>query len=105
MFKVFLDDIRMPPDNSWVIVRDVKQAQHLLRSEAVEVLSLDHDLGDDVPTGYDLVKWIEEEVFHGRLIPPVMKIHSANPVGRKNMEAGIQSINRMFVDNKNVGVL
>lgn len=95
ILKVFLDDIRTPPDDTWVIVRTVEQAKQLLKDNVVAVLSLDHDLGESEPTGYDLVCWIEEQVFKRKLLSPVMKIHSANPVGRKNMEAGIQSIIRM----------
>jgi hypothetical protein len=95
MVKVFLDDIRMPPDNSWVIVRNVSEAKRILQTNSVEWLSLDHDLGDNTETGYDLVKWLEEQVYEGSIVPMTMTTHSANPVGVKNMAAGIESINNI----------
>jgi len=51
--------------------------------EAVEALSLDHDLGDG-PTGYDLLKTVEQ---YRVPLPLDVRIHSANPVGRESMEA------------------
>ena len=46
----------------------------------VEVISLDHDLGEE-KTGYDVVKFMAEE----NIWPSVVKVHSMNPVGRDNM--------------------
>ncbi len=102
---IFLDDIRIPPNdgNEWMVVRDIEGAMRLLieawfcRSDDI-VLSLDHDLGDNIPTGYDLVKQLEEMVATQHEFKPKieMRIHSANPVGRQNMERGIQSIYRML---------
>lgn len=102
---IFLDDIRNPPDDGhlWKIARDTDSAMRLLfeawfcRSDDI-VLSLDHDLGDNIPTGYDLVKQLEEMIATQHEFKPKieMRIHSANPVGRQNMECGIQSIYRML---------
>ena len=51
----------------------------------IEVLDLDHDLGDFANQGGDAIKlldWlVERETFY-----PV-EIHTANPVGRANMES------------------
>ena len=63
-----------------------------------EVISLDHDLGDDVlyGTGYDVITWIEENCACGkRYNIPEIRVHSANPVGVQNMLNGIKAINRM----------
>lgn len=93
--KVFLDDVREAPAG-WVWI---KYAEFLIpfldqNWNRVECLSLDHDLTLPL-TGYDVVKWIEEQVADGRYVPFGIVIHSANPVGRKNMVAGILSIERM----------
>jgi hypothetical protein len=42
-------------------------------------ISLDHDLGDDTRgTGYDVILWIEEQVFTCGFKAPVIYVHSAN---------------------------
>lgn len=93
--KIFLDDMRKPPDETWAVCRTAREAIHLLTAGHAEIISLDHDLGDGVLTGYDVCKWIESQVyFDDSYTPPEMKIHSGNPVGRKNMKAAIDSIKR-----------
>jgi len=53
-------------------------------------------------TGYDVILWIEEAVDTQRFIPPErMRVHSANASARQKMEAGIQSIYRIYA-KKNV---
>lgn len=98
--KIFLDDIRNPPDDSWTVVRTAKDCIELLNSGVqIDHLSLDHDLGDEsTMTGYDVTVWIERMCMENPdYIPPtVMSVHSANPVGRKNMLAAIESIRRIF---------
>ena len=53
-------------------------------------LYLDHDLGDaQGRTGYDIVKFLESNPDHR---PGEVIIVTANPVGRKNIEAGLRSM-------------
>lgn len=93
--KVYLDDERTPPEG-WVLVRWPDEAIELLKSGDVEIISLDHDLGDDdIGTGYDVVVWIEEQVATNNMHPPEMRVHSANSSARLKMLAGIDSIQRM----------
>lgn len=105
--KIFLDDVRDAPDESWIVVRSADECLKLLHDlgEAIETLSLDHDLGgvydDDgfmeFPTGMFVASALEAWAATGRWdrVPPIILIHSANPVGRKNMQAAIDSIERM----------
>mgnify|MGYP005830656367 CR=1 FL=1 len=100
--KVFLDDERNPPDNSWVCVRTPQQAIALLAcSGMVKELSLDHDLGDDegIGTGYDVVLWLEEKVYSDAffIAPEVMKVHSANVSARVKMEQGLEQIRKGYL--------
>ena len=90
--KIFLDDIRDAP-NGWVIVRNYADCIKALETGNVTYLSLDHDLGT-LETGYDVAVWIEEKVWKGELYPPIIEVHSANPVGRKKIDAAIKSIKR-----------
>ena len=91
--KVFLDDERPCPEG-WTLVRWPDEAIELLKTGEVTEISLDHDLGDDERgTGYDVVLWIEEQVFTRGFYPPKMSVHSANSSARQKMEAGICAIN------------
>ena len=109
---MYLDDERTEPDG-WVRVKTPAQTIALLETGEVSHLSLDHDLGDDegIGTGYDVVLWMEEQVFltergnfynapkrlgqisETRFIPPEnITVHTANVSARVKMEQGIKKI-------------
>lgn len=92
--KLWVDDVRTPPDESWQWASDAENALYLLRMFHVEELSLDHDLGDGA-SGYDIIKWIEKR-FHEESVPPPASIvtHSANPVGVENIERAVKALHR-----------
>ena len=90
--KIYLDDMRTAPEG-WILMKTVPEVLEALASGRVEHLSLDHDLGDDeAGTGYDVILWIEKEVFLNGFTPPKIKIHTANVSARKKMELGLQKI-------------
>lgn len=95
--KLYLDDIRIGPDG-WTTIRNVFNLMNILEQrDDVTHLSLDHDLGENQKTGYDVLCWIEEKVFNGQMTNvPVLTIHSANPVGRDRMKMVIKNIERML---------
>ena len=101
--RVWLDDLREAPPG-WVRVRTPEETIALLKTSDVTEISLDHDLGlvdgERERTGYDVLLWLEREVAEGRwaLPLPEIRVHSANPVGRKRMEQAIASIRRMRGD-------
>ncbi len=99
--KIFLDDIRDPKTNDWIIVRTAKDCINLIKSNKNEFyeISFDHDLGDEEYTGYNVAKWIEAECFFGMKCPK-WNIHSANPVGRQNIEAAMKSAENFSRRNK-----
>ncbi|MFM0348221.1 cyclic-phosphate processing receiver domain-containing protein [Paraburkholderia sp. RL17-347-BIC-D] len=93
--KVYLDDERPTPDG-WHRVYWPSDAIGLLEAGGVTELSLDHDLGDDARgTGYDVILWIEEAVALRGFVPPVIRIHSANPSAVEKMQAGVKAIERL----------
>lgn len=111
----FLDDVRNPPEdgNQWILARSVPELKRsildrvdtgeMISAEKI-VFSLDHDLGEGQETGYDYLKTIEFTV--AQMGPPdnqemEFRIHSANPVGRENMERAIASINRLIAVSRN----
>lgn len=86
--KLWVDDLRPVPEG-YMGARSVNEAIALIteaesKGMEIEVLDLDHDLGDFAADGGDAIKlldWLaERETFY-----PV-EIHTANPVGRANME-------------------
>ncbi len=96
--KIFLDDVRDTPEG-YVRCYWPEEVIELLKTHPVSELSLDHDLGDDEKgTGYDVLKWIEEEVYTNNFNPPkVIKVHSANPIAKQRMLSAIASIYSYWV--------
>lgn len=109
--KVWLDDVRDPVFHGyvgWVWIKTYEDCIVYLETfwHDITEISLDHDLGIlstlGIPnviekTGYDVAKWIEEKVIvHGWRLP-VVRVHSANSVGRKNMEAALTNATRFYV--------
>ena len=53
--KIYLDDVRSPKDKSWLVVRDYDNFVKLVTEvgfENIDVISLDHDLGDTAMAEY-----------------------------------------------------
>lgn len=101
--KLYVDDMRQPPDG-WIICRSVRLAKGLLTMGYVNELSLDHDMGDGKPTGYDLLCWIEDETANKEdFWPPALHVHSANPVGCARMQQAIARI-LMLLRNRAISV-
>lgn len=93
--KIYLDDLR-PTPQGWIHVYWPEEAIDYLKTGQVEIISLDHDLGDDSSgTGYDVVLWIEEAVATSDFVAPEIRVHSANSSARQKMEAGINAISRL----------
>ena len=97
MIRLWIDDLRAPPDATWHWAKTSADALLCLKHFASDIteLSLDHDLGGD-DTVMPVVKEIEARAFHGRGDPVVWQVHSANPVGRKNIEAAMRSAERYW---------
>lgn len=90
-YKLYLDDIRNPPDNTWVVIRNFTDAlNYVLSHGAPSFVSFDHDLGNEsVDNGYDFVKMLVDFDMYlmGSFLPDDFEytIHSANPVGSTNI--------------------
>lgn len=100
--KLFVDDLRNPNQpprwkfwsKRWAVARTFDDAIRLLTLHNIQELSLDHDLGEE-KTGYDIAKWLEKRAYYGFTVPKAVTIHSANPVGRKNIELALTSMRRL----------
>ncbi|WP_033542895.1 cyclic-phosphate processing receiver domain-containing protein [Planococcus sp. CAU13] len=83
--NLYVDDLRDCPEG-FVVARNVEEAINFIENYDVNILSLDHDLGEDaqgnlLPTGYDLVKIFCERGYYVNRV----YIHTDNGVGRENM--------------------
>lgn len=95
---LWLDDCRPIPADFDIWAKTAQEAIARLAGGTVELISLDHDLGDEdlVGSGYVVACWIEEAAAAGRLKRLAWRIHSANPVGRQRMEAALRSADRQW---------
>lgn len=125
---IYLDDVRTPLPNpsthdapEWIVVRNYEefvQKVNEIGLENIELISLDHDLGDSAmkewlhgvvrnyeinydniteKTGMDCVKWLVNQWMDGKPLVDVM-VHPANAVGAANMMGYINNyrhINRL----------
>lgn len=89
--KIFVDDDRDPRDwigydGEWTIVRNFEQFQEVVlncyhHNIDIDIISFDHDLGKDQPTGYDYAKWLTEQY----IIIPEVWAHTMNTPGKINI--------------------
>lgn len=87
--RLFIDDLRDPPEGEWTVVRSTAEAIALCRDGVPEFISFDHDLGGD-DRAFDFVKWmIDQDLDRPGFIPATFDytIHSANPIGADNIQA------------------
>jgi hypothetical protein len=84
--KLWVDDLRPPPDGTWHWVKTSSEAisvllqmkdSYSLDGTPPEIMSLDHDLGG-LDTTRPVVLWCCENNFW----PDEVRIHTMNPVGR-----------------------
>jgi hypothetical protein len=101
LYGLFVDDTRDVPTDyykicgNWTVVYDYFTAVEFLQKYKYDFLSLDHDLASFSPdgrewTGYDICLWLAEQKTFGLWIPPIIKVHSANPVGSTRMRGVIE---------------
>lgn len=82
--KIFLDDLRLAPEKYDLIFRTGEELIQWVSENpdtTVELLSLDHDLGEGILDGYEMVKQMVE-------LPNKIKriqFHTDNLIGLRNM--------------------
>lgn len=99
MMKVWLDDefeARKDGFEGWIHTRWPSETIELLKQGKVDVVSLDHDLADvqnsQERTGYDVLTWIEEQVYLHAFVPPKILLHTRNSSARDKMKLAIRQI-------------
>ena len=99
MPKLYLDDVRNPKTNGWTIVRNYEEfVKHIEENGLPDEISFDHDLGEDIKTGYDCAKWLCNYCWTNGIPIPTYNVHSANPVGRDNIIGVLKSFEQKLND-------
>ncbi len=107
--RLYLDDVRTPKDTDWKVVRNYDEfvsTVMYIGLENIELISLDHDLGDTAmneyynnvspnytldynniqeKTGLDCAKWLVAQSMNTKIPLPQIYVHSANPIGSANI--------------------
>ena len=116
-YHVYLDDLRsvnashvnifhkksLGVNCCLVICRSADEFYRLVETagELPSFISFDHDLGDQVPTGHDVAKWIIEQTLDDKYKLPQdfsFHVHSANPPGVANINGILNSfLNHMKI--------
>ena len=86
--KIWVDDLRPVPPG-YTGTRSVNETIALIEkcemeNIKIELLDLDHDLGDYAADGGDAIKILDFLAERESWYP--IRIHTANPVGRANMQ-------------------
>lgn len=92
MIKLYVDDVRIPPDKDWKLARTITEAVRILATTPVSEVSLDHDICYvNTDSGRVPEETFEAVAWYIALMPkehrPVVKIHSGNPLADKKLKA------------------
>ena len=119
-YYLFLDDIRMPEDVTWVrlpevewtIIRNYSEFRNIILNLGIpEFVAYDHDLADthygdglhgdkidytkySEKTGYDCCQFLLNQCNNKGITHPPYVVHSMNPVGASNIRNIIEKYNR-----------
>lgn len=105
--KLWVDDVRRPPNNTWDWARTFAAARDAMEAIHYDMVSLDHDLGgghldlddrtdwDHVAiagdeTGLDVLDWMIRE----GVVPDWLRIHTMNSVGAQRMKLTFDAAQR-----------
>lgn len=99
--KIWLDDIRKMPKeyDTWCKSYNEFIKCITLNMDKITEISFDHDLGGSM-TGYDAAKVIEQLSFKGKIKKIKWNVHSANPVGKRNIEMAMKSAETFWNERK-----
>ncbi len=123
-YNLFLDDIRVPEDVTWiklpkvewVVVRNYDEFIAKIWNDGIpSFVTYDHDLSDQhyqtitesnqgridynkyrEKTGYECAKFLINECNKKFIKHPRFTVHSMNPIGRQNIVSYINSYNKTF---------
>lgn len=99
MKKLWLDDLRPMPSDFDIWAKTMEEAQSYINNGNIGFISFDNDLSQE-KEGRHLASWIEEGAFNGTIQKMVWRVHSANPIGAKEIEQAMINADK-FWDGEN----
>ena len=95
--RIWLDDERPMPEGYDIHCKTGFNAIITIAANdyKIDFISFDHDLGDGC-TGYDVAQYIERLAYRGTIGRVGWEVHSANPVGRKNITAAMNNAEKFW---------
>lgn len=101
---LWLDDIRDPTQDNWLIFSPIGKDVYvewvtnyqefvdwIMINGLPDGICFDHDLGPTEETGYDCAKWLTEYCYAQNLKLPFYNIQSSNPVGKENIKCYLEN--------------
>ena len=91
MIKLYVDDVRIPPEKDWKLARTITEAIRILATVEVSEVSLDHDICYmNIDSGRVPDESFEAVARYIALMPretrPTVKFHTGNTVGEKKLK-------------------
>jgi hypothetical protein len=94
-WKLYIDDLRTPKTDGWVIARSSQEAILLIREKGFpNYISFDFDLGGE-DTAFLVVKSFIDPILDGVLKFPEnfeYNVHSANPIGAEKIRGMMDAL-------------
>lgn len=94
-YKLFIDDLRDPVLNNWVIARSSVEAIKIVTERGCpKEIAFDHDLGGD-DTVLNFLKYFENALLDKSITMPdtfIFSVHSANPIGRARISGHVKAL-------------
>lgn len=99
-YRIWLDDVRPMPEGFNIHCKSSKECLDFLFSinYQADLISFDHDLGEN-DTSIPVAEVLETYAYHGNINPIKWQIHSANPVGRRNLEVILRRADKYWDEN------
>ena len=99
---LWLDDVRNPLDcglrekDFFWVHNSYEFVQYIRNNPMPDEISFDHDLGLESFDGYWCAKWLANYCIDNNVKLPDVFCHSANPVGKKNIESVFSTYKKLF---------
>lgn len=100
MNKLWIDDERQPPDDTWEWAKTGQDARAELEVFNYDIISFDNDLGlaSDME-GYQVADWLEARVVCDGVVRPLhCLVHSMNPVAAQRIATTLRRFVAIGVD-------
>lgn len=95
MRKLWIDDVRKPPDSSWHWAQTLDLALSAIRRYDWDHISFDHDLGG-ADTTQPVANFLRTMAWIGVGMPFQWEVHSQNPVGSLVLKATLSETDELW---------